>query len=41
MKPIVKTALWVLVIAGASFAIYKGYKLYQVRKAAKEAAAAQ
>jgi hypothetical protein len=34
MKPILKYAIWAVVFAAAGFAVYKGYKLYQAKKAA-------
>lgn len=35
MKPIVKYAIWALVAGAIVFAGYKGYQLYQAKKAAK------
>jgi hypothetical protein len=37
MKPAVKYAIWAVVIGAICFASYKGYKLYQAKKAAAAA----
>jgi hypothetical protein len=34
MKPAVKYAIWALVIGAVVYAGYKGYKLYEAKKAA-------
>jgi hypothetical protein len=39
MKPVVKYGIWAVVIGALVFAGMKGYKLYQAKKAAKEAVA--
>ncbi len=39
MKPVVKYAIWAVVIGAVVFAGMKAYKLYQAKKAAKEAIA--
>ena len=39
MKPIVKYAVWAVVIGALVYAGMKGYKLYQAKQAAKAAAA--
>ena len=36
MKPIVKYALWAVVLGAVVFAGYKGYQLYKARQAAKQ-----
>lgn len=40
MKPVVKYAIWAAIIGAVVFAGVKGYKLYQAKKAAKDAVAA-
>jgi hypothetical protein len=35
MKPVVKYALWALVLGALTFAGIKGYKLYKAKQAAK------
>lgn len=37
MKPIVKYGIWAVVLGALVFAGMKGYKLYQAKKAAKDA----
>lgn len=37
MKPMVKYAIWAVVIGAVAFAGYKAYKLYQAKQAAKAA----
>lgn len=38
MKPIVKYAIWAVIIGAAVYATTKAYKLYKAKQAAKEVA---
>lgn len=40
MKPIVKYAIWAVVIGSIAYAATKAYKLYKAKQAAKDAMAA-